>query len=424
MYGGITIIYIAISLFFCTVLFDYKNIISFKNYFLFYIFILFVVGSSFFYKGETLNNLRIDFIIYSFSFIIGYYFYFILPKRKIKRKILIPEESLKLKLKLEKIILCFIITVYFFKIFTILKVGFINFYSGKLLVESISMYGKENVAATLMKIISVIIDTSLTALMIYYIAICIHLKFKIKTSYLVLIYVLFPLISLSRSGFIFGLLFVLFVNFLIKGNVSFAKIIIFIILIIFIGTFFGVIRENRIKDVQTNYFDNFGRKIVGMVSGELSPIIAYNEIKENIELLDYKYGKTILLPLIFKPIPRSIWPKKPYNSSGYYMFKLHPDYANKGFFIAPSIFGDIFLNFGYLGCIIFTFTFGILISYFDSKLIKLIGDNITYMKIGFLLVLFLSFYGLLRNNLPESLFSIFSVYIVFYLIDRVKYFKW
>lgn len=387
-------------------------------------FILFLVGSSIFYEGETLNNLRIDFIIYSFSFIIGYYFYFILPKRMVKRKILISEESLKLKLKLEKIILCFIIIVYFFKIFTILKVGFINFYTGKLLVESISMYGKENVAATLMNMISIIINTSLQALIIYYIAICIYSKFRIKTSYLVLIYVLFPLISLSRSGFIFGLLFVLFVNFLIKGSVSFTKIMISIILIIFIGTFFGVIRENRIKDVQVNYLDNFGEKIATMIRGELSPIIAYSEIKENIEILDYKYGKTVLLPLIFKPIPRSIWPKKPYNTSGYYMFKLHPESASKGFFIAPSIFGDIFLNFGYFGCIIFTFTFGILISYFDNKLKKLKEGKIAFKKIGFLLILFLSFYGVLRNNLPESLFSIFSIYIIFYLLDRVKYFKW
>jgi len=388
------------------------------------VFILFLVGSSIFYEGETLNNLRIDFIIYSFSFIIGYYFYFILPKRMVKRKILISEESLKLKLKLEKIILCFIIIVYFFKIFTILKVGFINFYTGKLLVESISMYGKENVAATLMNMISIIINTSLQALIIYYIAICIYSKFRIKTSYLVLIYVLFPLISLSRSGFIFGLLFVLFVNFLIKGSVSFTKIMISIILIIFIGTFFGVIRENRIKDVQVNYLDNFGEKIATMIRGELSPIIAYSEIKENIEILDYKYGKTVLLPLIFKPIPRSIWPKKPYNTSGYYMFKLHPESASKGFFIAPSIFGDIFLNFGYFGCIIFTFTFGILISYFDNKLKKLKEGKIAFKKIGFLLILFLSFYGVLRNNLPESLFSIFSIYIIFYLLDRVKYFKW
>lgn len=387
-------------------------------------FILFLVGSSIFYEGETLNNLRIDFIIYSFSFIIGYYFYFILPKRMVKRKILISEESLKLKLKLEKIILCFIIIVYFFKIFTILKVGFINFYTGKLLVESISMYGKENVAATLMNMISIIINTSLQALIIYYIAICIYSKFRIKTSYLVLIYVLFPLISLSRSGFIFGLLFVLFVNFLIKGSVSFTKIMISIILIIFIGTFFGVIRENRIKDVQVNYLDNFGEKIATMIRGELSPIVAYSEIKENIEILDYKYGKTVLLPLIFKPIPRSIWPKKPYNTSGYYMFKLHPESASKGFFIAPSIFGDIFLNFGYFGCIIFTFTFGILISYFDNKLKKLKEGKIAFKKIGFLLILFLSFYGVLRNNLPESLFSIFSIYIIFYLLDRVKYFKW
>jgi len=388
------------------------------------VFILFLVGSSIFYEGETLNNLRIDFIIYSFSFIIGYYFYFILPKRMVKRKILISEESLKLKLKLEKIILCFIIIVYFFKIFTILKVGFINFYTGKLLVESISMYGKENVAATLMNMISIIINTSLQALIIYYIAICIYSKFRIKTSYLVLIYVLFPLISLSRSGFIFGLLFVLFVNFLIKGSVSFTKIMISIILIIFIGTFFGVIRENRIKDVQVNYLDNFGEKIATMIRGELSPIVAYSEIKENIEILDYKYGKTVLLPLIFKPIPRSIWPKKPYNTSGYYMFKLHPESASKGFFIAPSIFGDIFLNFGYFGCIIFTFTFGILISYFDNKLKKLKEGKIAFKKIGFLLILFLSFYGVLRNNLPESLFSIFSIYIIFYLLDRVKYFKW
>ena len=106
------------------------------------------------------------------------------------------------------------------------------------------------------------------------------------------------------------------------------------------------------------------------------------------------------------------------------MFKLHPESASKGFFIAPSIFGDIFLNFGYFGCIIFTFTFGILISYFDNKLKKLKEGKIAFKKIGFLLILFLSFYGVLRNNLPESLFSIFSIYIIFYLLDRVKYFKW
>jgi len=399
--------------------FDLKTILTFKNFIIIYMFVLFVIAGMLYYENsEITSQLMVDFIIYSISLFVGYNFFLLLPKQK--RNIIhkFDDNLYKLKVKLEKIILLLIFINYFFLFVTIISEGIVDFYTGKYLVKKIFTYGQKNIIEGLKQILNYIAFYFSVAISIFYISICYSSHLRPRIEYIIIQFIIFPLLSLSRGIFLNGVMFIIISQFIFKGKISVMKIFLFAILVLLIAVFFGIIRELALLSFSV-YYNDLEEILERFVKGEFSQIIAYAEIKNNISQLNYQYGKTILLPLLTKLIPRSIFPDKPFNSAGYFMYMIYPESAKFGFFLAPTIFGSIFLNFGYVGCIILSFSIGILAAYFDYLIKLIIKKNITnILKVALVILIFMNLYNILRNDIVESFFLNFTIYIFILIIKR------
>jgi hypothetical protein len=91
---------------------------------------------------------------------------------------------------------------------------------------------------------------------------------------------------------------------------------------------------------------------VPLLTSEISPIQAYSEIKANRARLKRQHGRTIVLPIVFKVIPRGLFPNKPINTGAYFMSVVRPAEFAAGFALPPTLFGDAYVNFGMGGAVL------------------------------------------------------------------------
>ena len=107
-------------------------------------------------------------------------------------------------------------------------------------------------------------------------------------------------------------------------------------------------------------------------------------------------------------------PDKPTNSSGYFMQKLHPAYAEGGYFISTSIFGDMYLNFGIFGVVVFCFLLGMFSARMDSVIIKHdIGGLPAF------LIVYYYYYILLRGDLQGSLTQVILTAVTYLFLRQM-----
>ncbi len=126
----------------------------------------------------------------------------------------------------------------------------------------------------------------------------------------------------------------------------------------------------------------------------------------------YRYGKAIILPIIQKPIPRSVWKNKELNAGAIYTKTMKPGDLERGFAVAPGIAFDAYLNFGYVGALIFFMLLGVLIFKVQSFLyrnIKQLKDNNT------LYVILTAIFGSTLLTLRGADFSNIPLYIIYYI---------
>jgi hypothetical protein len=80
---------------------------------------------------------------------------------------------------------------------------------------------------------------------------------------------------------------------------------------------------------------------------------------------------TVVLGILMRPIPRQWAPKKPYASPGEITRVLWPDVADWGVTLEPSIFGELYFDFGIFGIIFGMIVYGVLVralqTYFEGK---------------------------------------------------------
>ena len=106
---------------------------------------------------------------------------------------------------------------------------------------------------------------------------------------------------------------------------------------------------------------------------ELTPIQAVSEIQATLPALHSQHGRTVIAPLLTRYIPRSVFPSKPVNSDTYYMRQLHPAAYAAGYSLPVTVFGDGYLNFGFLGLILSAVFLGILTRWVDQPYLR--GDR-------------------------------------------------
>ena len=185
--------------------------------------------------------------------------------------------------------------------------------------------------------------------------------------------------------------------------------VIFLAFILLIGS----IRVKNMTEGQGNYTGSVF--FIGAVTGEFQNVLVYKVINDEIDSdnIDYTYGKTIFGPLIFKIIPRSLFPDKPINSGATISQLIQPSAYEAGFMLPAAYFGDLYLNFGIVGCIIGCLVLGSVCRFLDFNYIN---KNQYYLP--HFVVFYYYFYPLVRNDISNSISLLFFVAIAVWVLER------
>ncbi len=146
---------------------------------------------------------------------------------------------------------------------------------------------------------------------------------------------------------------------------------IFMPIIFFLVTGLGYFRDF------TNNKVNFTNDYIYFFIGSNHGMRGLTDVIEHSSLFHKRYyGSSIILPILFKPIPRKIWQDKPLNTAAIYTNTMEPNAIKHGFAIAPGLCTDLYLNFGYLGTILSFMLLGYFLTLIFHILIKNFVNNI------------------------------------------------
>lgn len=381
-----------------------------KNIFLAYAFLLFIVSGSHYFPDDP--GLARDMFIYVVSFLAAYSFGFGKPQRveRIQADERVMDKAL---VRIERLVWLFCVIQVVLLLLEIRQVGLRNFYGGAGMVLRIEAYGKRDVWFGLLTIVRFASSMGTYAVAILYVYVSYAAGRRPKLLLLALLLAGLPLLMLQRSAFATGVMFLLVAYSL--GRAASAKsmqrMFVAAVLVALVAIGLGVLRERRLMTGLEG--DTSWMAARGMLLGELSPVVAYQEIKINMDELDLQKGRTIVLPLLFKVIPRNWMPDKPMPSSGYYMYKLRPAEAQAGFFIAPSFFGDLYLNFGFIGVVAGC----ALIGWAWAKMDRVYLQG-KVRGLWLFLLMFLYAYHVLRSNLADTLSFMLLTGFVYWLLHH------
>ena len=132
----------------------------------------------------------------------------------------------------------------------------------------------------------------------------------------------------------------------------------------------------------------------------------------------YIYGSSIfMIFLIF--IPRSIFPEKPLTAAGDFTVTIWPEaYAENGTTLPPGLFGELYMNFSWIGIVIGMFLIGL---FYKKLWVHFKNDE----KDSFYSFCFLIFQPLMlhlvRGELSSPLLLAFFFIVPVYLMDKIKY---
>jgi len=377
---------------------DFVRPLLLRNYFMVYLYLVFIIGGGFFYPD--VKEVRTDMVVYCAAFIAGYIVYRLLPKnRTVVAGISIADDNI---VSLHRLILFLFLIKMILLVNDIRIYGIEEYYSGRVLTELIETYGKYDVSAGVLTIVHNVINIAGLAAIVLYVRRCLVLGKKLNYGIITLYLLVLPLLYLQRSPFAINFIMLILIYSLDKGRAMhlFRAMAIGIGAIVVIGVMIGLLRQSKLTADPNEDLARI-EQAGSILMGELSPIIAYYEIKTNIDKLHYQYGSTILLPLVYKMIPRNLMPDKPINSGAYYMGVLRSDESERGFYLDTTFLGDIYLNFGYLGSIIGCCIMGLLCAGFDKKYLR---GTLPYSPMY--MIMFYYFYVILRSNLSNSLILI------------------
>ncbi|WP_164111733.1 MULTISPECIES: O-antigen polymerase [Sphingobacterium] len=392
---------------------NFTSLLTLRNIFICYTLLLFVFSRSFFFPNEI--DLTYHGIGYFFSFMIGYTINFLVKKKRIRLKSLEYKGVSFLGLrKIRHVLLFFLTLKLLLTLYSILSIGVGSYFSGHSMADTINSYGTESSSSGLETILGSFTTSSIIAGVALYIRHCIILKVKINYYFLSIPFLIIPLISLSRNAFAFGILTLLLIYTFEHGS-KFSVKLVFKGLIVFFALILVVVKIGNLREKKLSG-NTSSMSALTTVYAEFSPIIAYSKIVNNLELgrFEYQFGKTIVLPILFKPIPRSFYPSKPGNTTAYYAQITDKDSFKSGFMVPPTLFGDLYLNFGIYFSFLIMMFIGTLFAYLDLKYV--IGDK-DFM--GLYLIFFNGCYAFLRNNIPEGLMNIVFVLVMYVILKKL-----
>lgn len=148
--------------------------------------------------------------------------------------------------------------------------------------------------------------------------------------------------------------------------------------IIFVGGIPSVLLASLMRGGTVN-------NLTGGIGSVVSPNYRFGQIVElyNNNVLNLRWGKTIWAAIV-TPIPRVIWEAKPWNFNREITYIFAPQYVAYGHSEAAVTHAEWFLNFGYVGILLFIFLTGYLLIVLDSNYLRISKKrNDLWTKIDF-----------------------------------------
>lgn len=405
--------------------FDRRSTFTLRNFFLVYTVALFVLGVPLFKLSHRLYG---DMVLFLALFLAGYLFGSLrraAPHGTAGPRVEPGRPSMSRILALEEVMLVLAVLNMVLLAYQISRYGIGGFYSGQGLIDQLTTYGKPSVSGGVVQVITFTLRYCAIAVSILYVQSCLEAGVKVRYRYPLLLLVLVPVAQLARSDALHGAGLLLVANAADRRISSRGAadalpgpdrashrqprraVALWIAMVIAVpaGLVIGALRQSQLAPHESQ--SAFERSLP-ILESELSPIEAYSDIKGNMPVLGRKHGSTIVLPLVFKVVPRGVFPGKPLNSGAYYMSVIRPAEYQAGFALPPTFFGDTFLNFGPMGSIV-----GCLLVGMASARLDVAYREPRLARLPWFLIVFVSYYSLLRSPLSETLASMLLTSLAF-----------
>jgi oligosaccharide repeat unit polymerase len=378
---------------------DLRHWFSLRNWILGYIYLLFAVGGRHYFPTD--DWLLVDGFLYGMVFITGFHCLGLLTFRRGQSTQLRPEQRDLRFLSAVVIAILFARVAYTaWQAFIVYGIG--PYVAGAALVDHITATrGTAAIPAYALGTLS------LASIALYFRDSLITGR-RPNSSLMAIVLIGVPILRLQRQEVIYGcisfLAAYLFQNRLHPGNRAINGVAVALLGIgLATGVGFGALRENALHpDVSSSAIPVEAQSLI---FSELSPIVVYEDLKAAAGgVIPYQNGGTLIIPFILKLVPHEWVPNKPLNTGAFYAVLYYPQEFALGFASTPSIFGALYLNFGYFGCAFGIFLIGVLAARLD-----LIHKQRRVAEAGWLLISYSQVYLLLRSDPTDALTSIVLV---------------
>ena len=418
---------------------DIRNILSLKNFTVVYILLVFGVGGSVLHLGRPF--IFGDIVAYLVAFLAAYALASLRstkgdpvdgdarrPNRPASRR----RGTLSVKALSNSLAVLIVLNLMFLGL-QVLRYGVIGYYQGQSLLNQALTYGAASTIGGAEQILRFGLKYSGIALVILYVRACFEADVKIRYKYPIVVLVALPIMFLSRFDAVVGAVTALAI-FACDARTSArrresadtsephrsaaasAGPTITRGLLVVGAMVLAVSTALFIADLRSRFGRNASQRpaltTLASLSSELSPVEAYSDIKTNIGILGHPHGRTILLPAIFKVVPRAWYPDKPPNSGAYYMQVIRPAEFRAGFALPPTFFGDAYLSFGFGGAVAMSLALGALAARLDLGY-----KRANPRRLPWFLLVFANFYGILRYPISESLAGFLLTLVVWLIAD-------
>ncbi|MHB8688600.1 MAG: O-antigen polymerase [Candidatus Dormibacteraceae bacterium] len=386
------------------------KLVLLRNWYIAYVVFVFIVGGHLLWPHP--DALVIDAVLYIAVFLLGYRLW---GRRRLTSNL--PRARTRLVVLIRLLVILILARLGLVAYQVLFVYGFTSYVAGGALVGQIQSYGRVDVSTGWYVVISNVLDLSTIAACAYYVRECLARRYTPSLRLIAGLVVGVPILELQRSSVLFGIAF-LSVTYIftarIRGEKVGSKVVVAAlaaVLALGAATYVGLLRQAALAPASVS--GRLGTRAFSLVESEMSPILVYATFRSDVgRVINYQYGGPILGPLAFKLVPRNWYPNKPTNSAAFYALYYEPAAFASGFAIAPTLWGALYLNFGYLGTVLGSFLLGVLTARLDR--IYLEGR---VEEIGWLLIFYYNYYSLLRDDISNVLSVLLITGVVFMVIQ-------